>query len=146
MQRPQRLAFILSLAVFGSAAVTSQAGAVVTTGARQVEYVAAFASLNNTTYPYSGLLRLTIKHGIVSGTYVSTSIRPDPLDGRILPVTGTISGNQVTLNIGNAMRFNGTVRGNGRILTGSLQWRGQIYTFEAKQGWPGEGKDISGKD
>lgn len=106
--------------------------------ARQVEYVAAFTPLGSQSYPYSGLLRLTITGtGIISGTYVSTSIRPDPLGSRILAVSGGISGANVHFTIGNALRFTGKV--NGRLFSGSATWRGRIYHFEAKQGWPAEG-------
>ena len=37
-------------------------------------------------------LKLTFNHGIISGTYTSTSARPDPYYGRIIQVTGGVKG------------------------------------------------------
>jgi hypothetical protein len=131
---------MLALTVFGCVTAVSQAAAAVTEPAGSVEYVAAFAPLHSQAYPYSGLLRLNINNGIISGTYVSTSIRPDPMQGRIIEVTGNISGDNVMFNIGNAIAFTGTIQGKkGHTFVGSAIWRGHIYVFEAKQGWPGEG-------
>ena len=35
-------------------------------------------------YPYTGDLKLTFNHGIITGTYSSISARPDPYYGRII--------------------------------------------------------------
>jgi len=51
---------------------------------------------------FTGVLVIRVSPaGIISGVYESTSIRPDPLFGRQVPVTGTISpGNDIRLQIG----------------------------------------------
>jgi hypothetical protein len=62
--------------------------------------------------------------------YESDSIRPDPLYGRQVPVTGTISGSQIRLQIGNGVRaftINGTV--NGQLITGSASMSSGIWSF-----------------
>ena len=42
-------------------------------------------------------MKLNFNHGIVSGTYVSESMRPDPLYGRTINVSGNVSKGNITL-------------------------------------------------
>lgn len=96
-------------------------------------YVAAYQPQFGTQgVPYSGLMKLKFNHGVVTGTYDSTSVRPDPYRGRILNVTGTISSdNHVMLRFGSFSVPNGTIGGKGTI-KGTANWQGSLYNFEAK--------------
>jgi hypothetical protein len=89
--------------------------------------------LNSFESPYTGALVLRVKsNGTLSGGYESDSIRPDPLYGRLTPVTGTISGNHILLQIGTgigAFSITGTV--NRQTITGSATQRGRVWTFTA---------------
>jgi hypothetical protein len=98
-------------------------------------YIAAFApAFGLTSMPYAGQMQLTINDGTVTGTYTGISVRPDPLNGRITPVTGTVSSDgHVQFYIGNAMSFTGEVYADGTI-SGSADYRGQIWDFVAKPG------------
>jgi hypothetical protein len=136
MNKLSRIAVILAFTAFGSGTAASQAAAAIATPRGNVEYVATIASPNSHAYPYTGLLRLTINNGLITGTYVSTSIIHDPTRGHAQSVTGNINGNRVKLNIGNAMTFSGTVRPRGRTFVGNAVWIGQTYAFEAKKAWP----------
>jgi hypothetical protein len=81
--------------------------------------------------PYTGALVFRLNgNGILNGLYESDSIRPDPLYGRQIPVTGTISGNQIRLQIGNgvnAFTVNGTV--SGQVISGSASMSNGVWTF-----------------
>jgi hypothetical protein len=98
-------------------------------------YVAAFTpAFGLTSMPYAGQMQLTISDGTVTGTYTGISVRPDPLNNRITPVTGTVSSDgHVQFYIGNAMSFTGEVYADGTI-SGSADYRGQIWDFMAKPG------------
>lgn len=53
--------------------------------------------------PYTGALVLKVdEKGYIRGTYQSDSIRPDPMYGRNVQVTGSVSGNGIQLQIGGA--------------------------------------------
>jgi hypothetical protein len=68
---------------------------------------------NSHRAPFTGALVIRLSpQGIISGVYASDSIRPDPLFGHQVPVTGSISsGNQIRLQIGvGSVAL--TVRGN----------------------------------
>jgi hypothetical protein len=101
-------------------------------------YIAAFTpAFGLTSMPYAGQMQLTISDGTVTGTYTGISVRPDPLNGRITPVTGTVSSDgHVQFYVGNAMSFRGEVYADGTI-SGSADYRGQIWDFMAKPGMPG---------
>jgi hypothetical protein len=100
----------------------------------QATYVAAYQpTFGAQRVPNSGTLKLKFDHGIISGTYVSESVRPDPLYGRTIAVSGGVSEGHITLNLqapgGFAVR--GTLGGNGEI-SGTATIRGQFYNFIAK--------------
>jgi hypothetical protein len=68
--------------------------------------------------PWTG--DMTIKdnaEGLINGTYRSTSIKPDPFYGKIITVTGSISGKSVRLSFG--IVPNVTVR--GELIKGGIQ-------------------------
>jgi hypothetical protein len=97
-------------------------------------YVAAYQPQfgNTQGVPYSGIMKLKFNHGIVSGTYDSTSVRPDPLRGRIINVTGTITpDNHMILRFGSFSVPNATISAHGTI-KGTGNWGGKLYNFEAK--------------
>jgi hypothetical protein len=78
-------------------------------------------------------MKLKFDHGIVTGTYISESIRPDPLYGRTIAVSGGVSQGQITLNLQAPGGFTvrGTLAGNGEI-SGTATIKGQFYSFMAK--------------
>jgi hypothetical protein len=78
-------------------------------------------------------MKLKFNHGIVSGSYDSHSVRPDPLRGRIVNVTGTISGEHVSLRFATSSFTlpNGTIDGHGTI-KGTANYQGHLYNFMAK--------------
>ncbi len=100
----------------------------------QATYVAAYQpTFGPSRVPYSGTLKLKFDRGIISGTYTSESVRPDPLYGRTIAVSGGVSKGQVTLDL-NAMggfTVRGTLSGNGEI-SGTATIRGSFYSFLAK--------------
>lgn len=89
--------------------------------------------LNSLNVPYTGALVIRVTNGgTLSGEYQSDSVRPDPLYGRLTPVTGTISGTHVILQIGigtNAFSINGTA--SDHAITGSAMRGGTVWTFKA---------------
>jgi hypothetical protein len=89
--------------------------------------------LASTSMPYTGALVFRLNSsGVLNGLYESDSIRPDPLYGRQVPVTGSISGNHIRVQIGNgvnAFTMNGTV--SGQEITGSAMMRNGVWTFKA---------------
>ncbi|MBV9269455.1 MAG: hypothetical protein JO165_00030 [Candidatus Eremiobacteraeota bacterium] len=89
------------------------------------------------TTPFTGALVLTVSNqGFLRGQFRSDSIRPDPLYGRTVPVTGAISGNNgIQLQIGGAFNpisivgtySNDSITGN---VTRGIRARG-IWRFHA---------------
>jgi hypothetical protein len=99
-------------------------------------YVAAFAPIFGTSgVPHSGTMQLVVHDGTISGTYTGTSVGPDSLDNRIVPVSGTISQSDgyVQLFIGGALSLRGTMANDGAI-SGTATYRGRLYEFVAKPG------------
>jgi hypothetical protein len=98
-------------------------------------YVAAFTpAFGLTGMPYVGQMQLTIGDGTVTGTYTGISVRPDPLNGHISPVTGTVSPDgHMQFYVGNSMSFIGEVYADGTI-SGSTNYRGSIWDFTTKPG------------
>ena len=98
-------------------------------------YVAAYQPTFGTQgVPYSGIMKLKVNHGIVSGTYESESVRPDPLRGRPpVAVNGGISHGQITLtlNAPGGFTVRGTIAEDGTI-HGTATVRGSFYNFMAK--------------
>lgn len=100
----------------------------------QATYVAAYEpTFGPSKVPYSGILKLKFNNGIVSGTYEATSVRPDPLYGRTIAVSGNVSEGHVTLNFSTFGGFTvrGTLAGDGEI-SGTATIKGQFYSFLAK--------------
>jgi hypothetical protein len=95
-------------------------------------YVAAFQpQFGHQGVPYSGLMKLKFNHNYISGTYESTSVRPDPMQGRIINVTGTVSKGNVILHIASLTMLNGTIDTNG-VISGTASWQGRLFNFLAK--------------
>jgi hypothetical protein len=100
----------------------------------QATYVAAYQpTFGPSRVPYSGTLKLKFNHGIITGTYTAESVRPDPLYGRIISVSGGVSEGHVTLTLQAPGGFTvrGTLSGNGEI-SGTATIRGSFYNFLAK--------------
>ncbi len=100
----------------------------------QATYVAAYQpTFGPQKVPYSGIMKLKFDRGIISGTYVSESVRPDPLYGRTIAVSGNASEGQITLNLQAMGGFTvrGTLAGDGEI-SGTATVRGSFYSFLAK--------------
>ncbi len=100
----------------------------------EATYVAAYQpTFGSQKVPYSGIMKLKFNHGIVSGTYLSESVRPDPLYGRTIAVTGNVSEGQITLNLSAMGGFTvrGTLGGDGQI-SGTATVKGSFYNFLAK--------------
>lgn len=97
-------------------------------------YVAAFTpSFGASRVPYSGTMTLKYNQGILSGTYVSDSVRPDPLRGRRVPLSGNVSQGRITLIFQSPANFTmrGTIASDGKI-SGSGSIRGSSYNMLAK--------------
>jgi hypothetical protein len=94
-----------------------------------VHYVAGLQPHNSFQAPYSGALTLTFTpDGHINGTYRAQSVRPDPLNGRIVSVLGGRTGSDIHLAFGTGLGFTvrGTVQPNGHIVASgfgkSTQW------------------------
>ena len=120
-------AFLIWGASIAPAAAVTNSGAELAT-----PYVAAFAPIFGNGFPRTGTMSLLVRNGTISGTYTGTSIGPDFLDNRIVPVTGTVSGNEryVQLFIGGVVTLRGTMHEDGTI-SGTADERGRLYGFEA---------------
>ena len=61
----------------------------------QATYVAAYQpTFGRQGVPYSGTMKLKFNNGIITGTYLAESVRPDPLYGRTINVSGGVSQGQ----------------------------------------------------
>jgi hypothetical protein len=91
---------VAALAAFLYALALAPAFAAVEHGrAWQATYVAAYQpTFGRQGVPYSGTLKLKFNDGIVSGTYAAESVRPDPLYGRTINVSGGVSQGHITLD------------------------------------------------
>lgn len=104
------------------------------TGELPTPYVAAFAPIFGISgVPHSGTMQLVVHDGTISGTYTGTSVAPDSLDDRIVPVSGSVSDDDghVQLFIGGALSLQGTMTHDGTI-TGTANYGGRLYEFEAQ--------------
>ena len=126
--------FSLVLLVLAAFLVLPARAAVMQGHTWSATYVAAFTpSFGASRVPYSGTMNLKVSQGIVSGTYVSDSVRPDPLRGRRVALSGNISGDRITLIFQSPANFTmrGTIAGDGKI-SGSGTIRGSSYNMLAK--------------
>jgi len=127
----------LIFALLGAALLVpaSPARAVVLRGhVWEATYIAAYEpTFGAARVPYAGIMKLKFNHGIISGTYVSESVRPDPLYGRTIAVSGNVSGGQILLNFSafGGFSIRGTLADDGEI-SGTATFRGQFYTFLAR--------------
>jgi len=124
-----------ALALLGTLVLPFAADAAVLRGhVWEATYVAAYQpTFGAARVPNSGILKLKFNNGIVSGTYVSQSVRPDPLYGRTIGVSGNVSEGQITLVFQTAGGFTvrGTIAGDGEI-SGTATINGRFYSFLAK--------------
>jgi hypothetical protein len=125
--------FVIAGSAMPALAITNSGGEVAT------PYVAAFAPLFGTSgVPRTGTMQLVVHDGTITGTYSGTSVAPDYLDGRIVPVTGSVSSadGYVQLYIGGALSLRGTMAGDGTI-SGTATYHGRLYQFVAQPGEKG---------
>ena len=100
----------------------------------QATYIAAYQpTFGAQRVPHAGTMKLNFNNGIISGTYVSESVRPDPLYGRTIGVSGNVSEGHITLIFQTSGGFTvrGTLAGDGEI-SGTATINGSFYTFLAK--------------
>jgi hypothetical protein len=104
-----------------------------TSGAPQVLTMqAAMKPMTRQSIAYTGILKLKITpDGLVNGTYVSNSIRPDPSYGKIIIVTGGLNGQNIHLSFGTTGNFRVTGTLTKGHLVGTAFSKGQMYQFEA---------------
>lgn len=96
-------------------------------------YIAAFAPIFGTSgFPRTGVMTLVVRDGTITGSYSGTSVGPDYLDNRMVPVIGTVNQGDrfVYLFIGGAITLRGTMAADGTI-TGTATERGRLYEFAA---------------
>jgi hypothetical protein len=129
------LRHVIVLAALIAATATAPAFAVVVHGEKwSATYVAAYQpTFGHQGVPYSGTMKLTFNHGIISGTYTGESVRPDPYYGRILSVSGGVQGGHIMLNVGGSGGFSvkGTLSSDGEI-SGTATIKGRFYNFLAR--------------
>jgi hypothetical protein len=85
--------------------------------------------LRNST-PWTGDMTITVNaEGIINGKYKSTSIKPDPLYGRIITVTGGLTGKDIRLSFGvvPSLTVRGQVMSNG--IQGTSSYNGGTLVF-----------------
>src|SRR5271165_753302 len=81
---------------------------------------------------WTGDLKFSVNaDGIVNGTYRSNSVRPDPFYGKIVTVTGGVTGTNIRLSFGIVPNISvrGTVANNA--ITGATQYNGGTLEFVA---------------
>lgn len=102
-------------------------------GGLATPYVAAFAPLfASYGFPRTGTMALVVHDGTISGTYTGTSVSPDVLDNRMVPVTGSFNEGDgyVQLFIGGRISLRGTMEPDGTI-SGTATEDGSLYEFKA---------------
>ncbi|HEY1976939.1 MAG TPA: hypothetical protein VGG89_10360 [Candidatus Baltobacteraceae bacterium] len=144
MKRNLPPAFALAFAFAALGGVTTPAWAAAQYGGSgaNLAYVAAFqTAIGPAGMPHLGSMRLNIHDDSIDGTYTGMSAMPDPLNDRIVAVTGTIDrqDGHVALQIGGSMSFQGTISADDTI-SGTADYRGHLYDFVAERGSPGSGK------
>ncbi len=131
---------VLAAALFAGSSLALPALAVTNAGDTTfAPYVAAFTPTFGSAVPYVGTMKLLLHDGTIAGTYTGISARPDRLNNRIEPVTGSVNQNDgyVQFNVGSALSFNGTMAADGTI-AGTATYNGRLYDFMAKPGIPGQ--------
>jgi hypothetical protein len=131
MKRLSPIALAAALIVIGSPPATA---AVMHGAVWEATYVAAYQPTFGTKgVPYHGIMKLKFNHGIISGTYVSESVRPDPLYGRTIAVSGNVSRGDIYLvmQAPGGFTIRGTIAENGEI-SGTATVRGTFYSYMAK--------------
>lgn len=81
---------------------------------------------------WTGTMSIRVNaQGLINGTYKSTSIKPDPFYGKIVTVTGGLSGKNIRLSFGivPSVTVNGEVVSNG--IQGTTSLNGGRYEFLA---------------
>jgi hypothetical protein len=85
------------------------------------------------SHPWTGDLTITVSDSnIVSGQYRSNSIRPDPFNGSIVPVTGGVNGDFIRLSFGTMGRMSakGTISAD-KIAGTFYDANNKMYDFSA---------------
>jgi hypothetical protein len=80
--------------------------------------------------PWTGDMTITVNaESIINGKYKSTSIKPDPLYGRIITVTGGLNGKNIRLSFGvvPSLTVHGEVMSNG--IQGTSSYNGGTLVF-----------------
>jgi hypothetical protein len=125
----------LAMALAGLASTAPALAITNSAGETATAYVAAFAPVIGSAIPHTGDMALFVHDGTITGTYTGTSVAPDPLDNRMVSVTGTVnpSDGHVQLYIGGALSLQGTMNADGTI-TGTASYFGRLYEFQASPG------------
>lgn len=142
MKRIPALAASAALAALSGLAAPASAATQYGDTGTNVAYVAAFdTAIGPAGMPHVGSMHLNIHDGTIDGTYTGMSVIPDPLNDRIVPVTGTIDpqDGHVQLQIGGVLTFQGAMNADETI-AGTADYRGRLYDFVAERGSPGSGK------
>jgi hypothetical protein len=132
--KPFGIAAVVALLALGGAAPALAVTNV--NGGLPTSYVAAFAPVFGIQgVPHSGNMVLSVNGATITGTYTGTSVAPDFLNNRIVPVTGSIdqSDGHLQLFIGNALSLQGTMNNDGSI-SGTATLAGRLYEFVAAPG------------
>jgi hypothetical protein len=94
------LALILTVLVLASVQAAS-AQTTPAAGSQPLNFLVNIKPHNSNQQPWTGDLTIKINpEGIITGTYRSTSTRPDPFRGNIINVTGGLSGKNINLEFG----------------------------------------------
>lgn len=132
--KPYRTAALALLLAAPALPVLAAQSILVHSAVWSATYVAARQStFGRRGVPFTGTMVLRFNHGIISGTYVGTSVRPDPLNNRTTLVSGGVSHGQIHLIFQAPANFTvrGTLAEDGEI-SGSTTINRQIFTFVAK--------------
>lgn len=124
------------VAAFMLVPITAQADAAPAAGSQTLRFIVNISPQNVKSVPWTGDMTLKINpEGIINGTYRSTSVRPDPFYGKIVTVTGGLTGgNNIRLDFGAKGYF--PVKGEfhpGAGIVGTARMKSTMYDFVAKQ-------------
>jgi hypothetical protein len=132
--KPYRTAALALLLAVPALPVFAASSMLIHTQVWSATYVAAYTpTFGPNRLPFTGTLKLNFNHGIISGSYVANSVRPDPLHGRTVLVSGGVSHGQIHLIFQAPANF--TVRGTlaeDAQISGSATINRQIFSFLAK--------------